>query len=71
MGLALATLNLLAMHSDIQKRVQDEIDQVVGLGRLPDFDDREQLVYLKAVLKEVARIYQVFPVGKHPAVINP
>ncbi|TEB06309.1 cytochrome P450 [Coprinellus micaceus] len=49
------------LHCDIQKRVQDEIDKFVGLGRLPDFNDREQLVYLRAVLKEVARIYQVFP----------
>ncbi|TEB33469.1 O-methylsterigmatocystin oxidoreductase [Coprinellus micaceus] len=69
LGLALAALNLLTIHSDIQKRVQDEIDQFVGLGRLPDFNDREQLVYLRAVLKEVARIYQVFPVGvAHAAV---
>lgn len=64
-GLALTTLLLLAMHPDIQKRAQDEIDGVVGLERLPDFDDREELVYVSALLKEVSRLYQVTPLGRN------
>ena len=59
----MATLCLLASNPDIQKRAQAEIDQVIGLGRLPDFDDRDQLVYLSAILKEVARLYQIAPLG--------
>lgn len=60
----LTTLLLLAMHPDIQKRAQDEIDKVVGPERLPNFDDRDELVYLNAVLKEVSRMYQVTPLGE-------
>lgn len=64
-GIALTTLLLLAMHPDIQRRAQDEIDRVVGRERLPDFEDREELVYVNALLKEVSRIYQVTPLGEY------
>lgn len=29
-------------HPDILKRIQDEIEHVVGTGRLPELDDRVQ-----------------------------
>jgi len=32
-----------------------ELDAVVGTDRLPCWDDREQLPYLRAVIKEVHR----------------
>ncbi|KAJ3548042.1 hypothetical protein NMY22_g1426 [Coprinellus aureogranulatus] len=45
-GLAYVTLLLLAMHRDIQTRAQQEIDRVVGPGRLPEFEDRDDLVHI-------------------------
>jgi hypothetical protein len=30
----------LATHPEVQERAQKEIDGVVGLDRLPDFNDR-------------------------------
>lgn len=64
LGVVLTTFMLLAMHPDVQKRAQGEIEQVIGAGRLPDFEDRERLIYVNAVLKEVARMYQVLPLGR-------
>ncbi|KAJ2936601.1 hypothetical protein H1R20_g492, partial [Candolleomyces eurysporus] len=53
----------LAMHPEVQKRAQKEIDEVVGFGRLPDFNDRPQLVYVDALLKEIFRWHQALPIG--------
>ncbi|KAJ2917333.1 hypothetical protein MD484_g3041, partial [Candolleomyces efflorescens] len=53
----------LAMHPEVQERAQKEIDEVVGLGRLPDFNDRERLVYVDALLKEIFRWHQALPIG--------
>lgn len=48
---------LLAMivHPEVLKRLQTDIDSVVGSGRLPTFDDMPQLPYVRAVAKEVLR----------------
>jgi cytochrome P450 len=53
----------LAMHPEAQKRAQQEIDEVVGFGRLPDFNDRPQLVYVEALIKEIFRYHQTLPLG--------
>ncbi|KAF9228928.1 cytochrome P450 [Gyrodon lividus] len=45
------------------KRVRAAIDAVVGMGRLPDFDDRPSLPYLEAVLRETIRWQPVVPLG--------
>jgi cytochrome P450 len=45
----------MAMYPEVQKKAQAEIDSVVGKDRLPDFDDRESLPYVSAILKEVLR----------------
>lgn len=55
---------ILAMlkYPEIQRRAQDEIDAVVqqvGKDRLPTFEDREQLPYVRAVCTEVFR-YAIF-----------
>ncbi|KAJ3552424.1 hypothetical protein NP233_g12886 [Leucocoprinus birnbaumii] len=56
---------ILAMlkYPDIQHKVQQELDSVVGSDRLPDFSDRENLPYLTAVLKEVFRWNPIAPMG--------
>lgn len=42
-------------YPEIQRRAQEEVDSVVGHGRLPEFSDVEQLTYVSVVLKEVLR----------------
>ena len=45
----------MTLHPEVQMRAQNEIDQVVGDGRLPDLSDRAKLPYCNALLKEVHR----------------
>jgi cytochrome P450 len=51
------------MYPEVQKRAQKEIDEVVGFGRLPDFKDRAQLVYVEALIMELLRWHQPAPLG--------
>ncbi|KLO07635.1 cytochrome P450 [Schizopora paradoxa] len=53
----------LTLHPDVQKRAQDEIDQVVGDSRLPELSDRPRLPYCSALLKEVHRWCPILPLG--------
>lgn len=66
LGAALAAVLLLAMYPEAQKKAQKEIDDVVGFGRLPDFNDRPELVYVTAFIKEVFRLHPVLPTGQIP-----
>jgi cytochrome P450 len=40
---------------EVQIKAQAELDRVVNTGRLPDFDDMDELPYLSAIVKEVFR----------------
>ncbi|KAG9315351.1 cytochrome P450 [Chiua virens] len=54
---------LLAMvlHPEVQVKVWEEIDRVVGRDRLPDFDDRPHLPFVEAVYLETFRWRPVVP----------
>ena len=56
----------MLLHPDIQKRAQDELDSVIGRGRLPTFEDRPKLPFVDAVCKEVLRWRPVSPGGVFP-----
>ena len=58
---------MLAMlqHPDVQERAQAEINTVVGADRLPNFDDRQNLPYIEAILMETLRMYAVAPLGEY------
>lgn len=51
------------MFPEAQAKAQAEIDDVVGTGRLPDFDDYESLPYVVAITKEIMRWQLVLPLG--------
>ena len=51
----------MALHPDVQRKAQAELDRVVGPQRLPDFSDRSALPYVNALLKELARWHVVIP----------
>ncbi|KAG1817246.1 cytochrome P450 [Suillus subaureus] len=53
----------MTLFSDVQKKVQAEIDAVVGPDRLPSFADRDSLPYTEALAKEVLRWNVVAPTG--------
>ncbi|KAG7087228.1 hypothetical protein E1B28_013209 [Marasmius oreades] len=52
----------LALHPDIMKKAQDEVDKVVGSDRVPSFADEPNLPYIKALTKEVLRWRPTGPV---------
>ncbi|CAO2835421.1 unnamed protein product [Amaranthus hypochondriacus] len=51
----------LVMHPDIQSRVHDELDNIVGRARAVSESDITSLVYLTAVIKEVLRLHPPGP----------
>ncbi|KIK24043.1 hypothetical protein PISMIDRAFT_421565 [Pisolithus microcarpus 441] len=53
----------MILNPEIQDKVHEELDAVVGKGVLPTFEDRERLPYLQAVLYEVMRWHPVLPLG--------
>ncbi|TCD68446.1 hypothetical protein EIP91_010732 [Steccherinum ochraceum] len=59
----------MAMFPGVQKKAQDELDRVVGPGRLPEYEDLTNLPYLSAVTLEVMRWIPVTPIGVPHAVI--
>ena len=53
----------MVLFPDVQKRVQAELDAVVGRKRLPTFEDRASLPYLEATIKESLRFHPPTPLG--------
>ncbi|KAL4745449.1 hypothetical protein BDW72DRAFT_211322 [Aspergillus terricola var. indicus] len=53
----------MVLYPDVQKRAQEELDRVIGRGRLPGFADRDRLPYINAVVKEALRWHPVTPMG--------
>ena len=47
----------------VQIKAKEEIDRVVGVERLPGFQDRDSLPYVEAVVKETLRWQPLAPVG--------
>jgi cytochrome P450 len=53
----------MIVFPDVQRKAQEEIDRVVGPDRLPSFDDRDNLPYINAIVKEILRWHPVAPMG--------
>ena len=51
----------MSLYPTVQKRAQAELDAVVGPDRLPDFEDRDMLVYVNALIREALRWQNVLP----------
>jgi cytochrome P450 len=59
----------MALHPNVQKRAQEEIDRIVGRDRMPTIDDRPSLPYVEALCREVLRWRPSGPLGfPHAAV---
>ncbi|KAL2813599.1 cytochrome P450 [Aspergillus granulosus] len=56
------TLAML-LFPDVQRKAQEEIDRVIGTGRLPTLNDRENLPYINALVKETLRWWPIAPMG--------
>lgn len=53
----------MILFPEVQSKAQEEIDHVIGTNRLPTFDDRENLPYVDALVKESIRWWPIAPMG--------
>ena len=56
----------MTMFPEKQIPAQEELDRVLGRKRLPDFDDRESLPQITAILREVLRCVLYHVSGNDP-----
>ncbi|XP_013421006.1 cytochrome P450 2D14-like [Lingula anatina] len=50
-------------HPDVQKKVQQDIDQVIGQGRVAKMEDKASMSFTEATILEVFRMSTVAPLG--------
>ncbi|PVF95625.1 cytochrome P450 [Serendipita vermifera] len=53
----------MTIYPEMQKRAQEEIENVIGFDRLPTLDDRNDLPFCNRLMKEVLRWGVVGPLG--------
>jgi cytochrome P450 len=53
----------MILNPEIQRKGREEIQQVLGSGRLPKFEDRDLLPYVNAIVKELFRWHPAVPLG--------
>ncbi|XP_060244954.1 cytochrome P450 2D26-like [Meriones unguiculatus] len=56
-------LLLMILHPDVQRRVQKEIDEVIGQARHPEMADQAHMPYTNAVVHEVQRFADIVPLN--------
>lgn len=54
----------MLLYPDVQKRAQEEIDEMVGNSRLPNYADRSKLPYVSGLVLECLRWNPVVPLGQ-------
>ncbi|KAI0088621.1 cytochrome P450 [Irpex rosettiformis] len=56
-----ATVLAVTAFPESQRKAQEELDRVIGSSRAPEWEDLEELPYIRALLKEVHRFRPVAP----------
>ena len=53
----------MGRYPDVQARVHEELDNVVGQGRVPSLEDKPRLPFTEAVVMEIQRYASIVPQG--------
>lgn len=48
-------MKAMLLYPETQAAAHRELDEVVGAGRLPTWEDRSQLPYIRAIVEETLR----------------
>jgi cytochrome P450 len=54
---------ILCNYPETQRKIQEELDKVVGPNRLPKYEDKDNLPYINAVILELMRWKHFAPFG--------
>ena len=60
----------LLHYPDIKRRLQSDIDSVIGSQNSPCLDDRQKLPFVEAFIMEVLRITNIAPLGMPRAILG-
>jgi len=67
----LATFVLAMLHfPEVQFKAQNELDAVLGMSRIPEYEDKEKLPFIRAIVDETLRWRPVAALGGTPHAVT-